>query len=100
MYLARCKLNGVSFRHTNKSYHYICARTLEASAIAIRALSFADFIFISSGRIRLRLEVGRLVAIFGVLAFGCSACVGLFNSDGECIFALAWLRVVGFGMLL
>ena len=36
---------------------YICARTLDASAIAIRARSLADFI--SSGRIRLRLDVGR-----------------------------------------
>ena len=33
------------------------ARTLDASAIAIRALSFA--VFISSGRMRFRLEVGR-----------------------------------------
>ena len=35
------------------------ARTLDASAIAIRALSFA--VFISSGLMRFRLEVGRFV---------------------------------------
>ena len=93
------------------------ARTLVASAIAIRALSFA--LFISSGRMRVRLEGGRFELVvptvdrfldwMGLLElnwivddpFKRLFCPETLSFGVECTFALTpGLRVVGSGMLL
>ena len=96
---------------------YICARTLDASAIASRARSLADFM--SSGRMR-RLDIGRFfmapvergtieAACFCFLLGGDCDGMGFFEcwrrpvstvslDDGDR--CACGLRVDGFGMLL